>query len=53
MPSFAPDSYFIAFASNRSGKYKVYLTTRHGGTPKMVDTGSHDASFPAWGKLSD
>ncbi len=53
MPSFAPDNYFIAFASNRTGRYKVYLTTRHGGEPKMVDTGKQDASFPAWGHVSD
>ena len=43
LPSFAPDSYFIAFTSNRSGPNQIYLTTRHGG--------SGDASFPRWGAI--
>lgn len=48
-PEFAPDSYFIAFRSTRAGQSRVYLTTRHGGHPILVDTGSGDAAFPSWG----
>lgn len=48
-PAFAPDSYFLAFSSTRGGKRQVYLTTRHGGDPKLVPTGSGDAAFPRWG----
>ncbi len=48
-PEFAPDGYFIAFMSTRSGTKKIYLTTRFGGTAKEVATGAGDASFPAWG----
>ena len=47
LPSFAPDSYFIAFTSNRSGPNQIYLTTRHGGDAKKVPTGSGDARSPA------
>lgn len=48
-PEFAPDSYFIAFTSTRAGKKQIYLTTRHGAEPKLIPTGSGDASFPSWG----
>ena len=50
-PSFAPDSYFLAFTSDRSGQKQIYLTTRHGGDPKKVPTGAGDATFPRWGKI--
>ena len=52
-PAFAPDSYFIAFMSTRSGQPQIYLTTRHGGDAKRVPTGSGDARFPAWGIIPD
>ena len=48
-PSFAPDSFFIAFMSTRGGAKQVYLTTRVGGEAKRVPTGPGDAAFPAWG----
>ena len=51
-PSFAPDSYFIAFTSTRSGKKQIYLITRHGGDAKKIPTGHGDASFPRWGKIT-
>ncbi|MFW5733965.1 MAG: TolB family protein [Oceanidesulfovibrio sp.] len=47
-PAFAPDNYFVAFASSRSGSRQVYLTTRHGTEPIQVPTGG-PAGFPAWG----
>lgn len=47
-PAFGPDGYFIAFASNRTGEYKLYLTTRHGDTPRMLPTGKGPAYAPAW-----
>ncbi|MDD6088808.1 MAG: translocation protein TolB [Desulfovibrionaceae bacterium] len=49
-PSFAPDSYFLAFTSTRSGSRQIYLTTRHGGEARMVPTGGGEAFFPRWGK---
>lgn len=49
-PEFAPDSYFLAFTSSRSGKRQIYLTTRHGGEARRIPTGNGDASFPAWGR---
>ena len=49
-PAFAPDSYFVAFTSTRSGTSQIYLTTRHGGEAKHVPTGPGNASFPSWGK---
>ncbi len=50
-PAFAPDSYFLAYVSDRTGTKKIYLTTRHGGDPKAVPTGSGEATFPTWGIL--
>ncbi len=52
-PAFAPDGYFVAFTSNRTGKYQIYLNTRHGGDPKLVPTGAGDATFPDWGLLPE
>ena len=52
-PAFAPDSYFIAFMSTRSGQPQIYLTTRHGGDAKRVPTGGGDARFPAWGIIPE
>lgn len=49
-PAFAPDSYFVAFTSTRSGTQQIYLTTRHGGTAKLLPTGAGNAAFPRWGK---
>ncbi|WP_319780250.1 protein tolB [Maridesulfovibrio sp.] len=49
-PAFGPDGYFIAFASSRNGKYKIYLTTRHGDPAMLVPTGNGVAKAPAWGK---
>jgi len=50
-PSFAPDGYFIAFASTRGGASKIYITTRHGAPPVMVPTGDGSARMPSWGPL--
>ena len=47
LPSFAPDSYFIAFTSNRSGPNQIYLTTRHGGDAKKVPTAAETPRSPA------
>lgn len=49
-PAFGPDGYFIAFSSSRSGRYQIYLTTRHGDPAMLVPTGSSIAKAPAWGK---
>ena len=48
-PVFSPDNYFVAFMSSSSGKRQIYLTTRYGGRPTLINTGAGDAAFPAWG----
>lgn len=47
-PTFGPEGYFIAFSSSRSGVYKLYLTTRHGDEPVMLQTGPGEARAPSW-----
>lgn len=48
-PAFGPDGYFVAFSSDRGGKgYRIYLTTRHGDTPRLIPTGEGSATMPAW-----
>jgi TolB protein len=47
-PAWGPDSYFLAFSSDRSGTYQLYLTTRHADTAKRIPTGQGAATSPAW-----
>jgi len=47
-PFIASDGYFVLFSSNRSGKYKLYLTTINGDGPYLVDTQELNAYSPAW-----
>lgn len=47
-PTFGPEGYFIAFSSSRGGSYKLYLTTRHGDEPVMLQTGPGEARAPSW-----
>ncbi|GAB6162285.1 Tol-Pal system beta propeller repeat protein TolB [Desulfothermus naphthae] len=49
-PVFGPDNYFIAFTSNRSGIYKIYITTKDGTKPMLVNTGDGEATSVAWSK---
>ncbi|MCF8031301.1 MAG: hypothetical protein K9J48_04775, partial [Desulfohalobiaceae bacterium] len=48
-PTWGPDGYFLAFASNRSGRYRVYIGSRHGDGVKEVDTGPGAVKGPDWG----
>lgn len=47
-PAFAPDGYYIAFTSDRTREYKLYLTTRHGDGPMYIETGPGEAKSPSW-----
>jgi TolB protein len=47
-PAWGPDSYFLAFSSDRSGTYQLYVTTRHAEEPKKIPTGEGAATSPAW-----
>ncbi|MDE7469367.1 MAG: hypothetical protein K2M30_03665 [Desulfovibrionaceae bacterium] len=48
-PEFAPDSYFIAFISTRSGKAQLYLTTREGTGAVLIPARGNNLSDPTWG----
>ena len=50
-PTWGPDGFFIAFTSNRSGRYKVYITTRLGtkAIPIKQDV-EGDIISPSWSK---
>lgn len=48
-PEFAPDSYFIAFVSTRSGKPQLYLTTREGTGAVLIPARGNNLSDPTWG----
>lgn len=52
-PAFAPGDYFIAFASDRGGKYHLYLTTVVGGRAKRIPTGEEEATHPAFQRLRE
>jgi TolB protein len=52
-PAFAPGDYFIAFASDRGGKYHLYLSTVVGGRAKRIPTGEEEATHPAFQRLKD
>ncbi len=47
-PAWGPDSYFLAFSSDRSGTYQLYITTRHADEAKKIPTGQGAATSPAW-----
>lgn len=47
-PAWGPDSYFLAFSSDRSGIYQLYITTRHADEAQRISTGEGAATSPAW-----
>jgi TolB protein len=47
-PSWGPDSYFLAFSSDRTGSYQLYVSTRHADEAKKIPTGRGAAASPAW-----
>ena len=47
-PSWGPDSYFLAFSSDRSGSYQLYISTRHADEAQKIPTGQGAAASPAW-----
>lgn len=50
-PSFSPDGRFVAFASDRRGKYGVYVMTIDGTSQKPITPPDADYTAPAWSPL--
>lgn len=49
-PNRSPDSRWVAFASNRSGHYNIYVITADGKTLlQLTTTSDGDDRYPAWG----
>ncbi|CAN5528577.1 hypothetical protein BH10BAC3_BH10BAC3_41810 [soil metagenome] len=54
-PHFSPDGRLIAFSSNRSGNYQVYIVSNEGGIPTRLTwypAGSYPRGFTPDGKKS-
>ena len=47
-PVWSPDSRRIAFASNRTGTWQIYLMDADGTDVSLLNTGAGDATEPAW-----
>jgi Tol biopolymer transport system component len=47
-PVWSPDSRRIAFASNRTGTWQIYLMDADGTDVTLLNTGTGDATEPAW-----
>jgi hypothetical protein len=47
-PAFSPDRTRIAFSSNRSGSFDLYVMDADGGAPRRVTTDAGDEYEPAW-----
>jgi len=50
-PCWAPDGEHIAFASNRTGNYEIYVMRRDGSSVQRLTT-SREATSPAWSPVS-
>lgn len=51
LPRFSPDSKWIAYVSNESGRHEVYVRTFSGGpaaTGEKIRISSNGADYPAW-----
>ena len=46
--SWSPDGRQIAFYSDRTGRFEIYLMPAAGGKPRQLTNGSYDNAFPAW-----
>lgn len=47
-PAWSPDGKRIAFASNRHGRYQIFVMSRDGGEPKLVANTEGRATAPRW-----
>ena len=47
-PAWSPDGKQVAFASNRSGRYELYVTSAAGGPPRRLTSEPGGATQPAW-----
>lgn len=48
-PSWSPDGRFIAFASNREARRRIYIMGADGSSPHPVGDVTGESSMPAWG----
>jgi Tol biopolymer transport system component len=47
-PRWSPDGSRLAFASNRSGRYEIWVVTADGSDPRQVTEGPGDKTWPVW-----
>ncbi|VFM95161.1 MAG: WD40-like Beta Propeller Repeat [Candidatus Kentron sp. G] len=47
-PRWSPDGKRIAFSSNRSGRYEIWMTAADGANPRQLTDGPGDKTWPAW-----
>jgi TolB protein len=47
-PSWAPDGRFIAFASNRAGRYHLYVMQAGGENQRRLTGSGGDDTKPSW-----
>ena len=46
--SWAPDGHQIAFYSDRTGRFEIFLMPAAGGEPRQITNASYDNAFPVW-----
>ena len=49
-PSFSPDSRYVVYTSNRTGKNQVYISTIDGSEERRVTNDSHNYYRPKWSR---
>ena len=47
-PRWSPDGRHLVFASNRDGRYGLYVTDLDDRPARRIDTGGKEAMSPAW-----
>jgi Tol biopolymer transport system component len=47
-PAFSPDGKWIAYQSNRSGLFEIYVVDADGSNERRISLGDHDDRHPAW-----
>lgn len=47
-PRWSPDGRRLAFSSNRTGRYEIWIVAADGSDPRQVTDGPGDKTWPAW-----
>lgn len=47
-PRWSPDGSRLAFSSNRSGRYEIWVVAANGSDPRQVTDGPGDKTWPVW-----